>query len=724
MTAIRPSEGFSYSRGTISHVNLERYLTSSSSRMTDNIEIRTEDPIETSSNRQTRTNRSLILTLLFDNDQNGIVDGSGDESSPYQIYDNGSALTITNNDGSTYSQESSRNWDIIAATDFNNGFSVLRAGTSRTRIGQYRLWFTNSEGQITSGTRWTSGAQLADEGFEELFSIDLDGDGYVGLPPVQPPQDNDDFGDSIETSGSLSTGNSISGELEVSGDHDWFAISLNEGSTYDFELNGISLSDSYLNLYDSSGVVVAFNDDRDNSSYDSKISTFTANESGFFYLDVGAYDDAYSGTYTLSAVELEFQSGFNPQNGYGQINAQRAFERLLDISLPSVSELGGNLWALDNINVPEVWEGNEAFIGATGEGVTIAVIDTGVDLEHSEFTSRIIEGYDFVDNDTIANDGNGHGTHVAGTIAGSNDGVGITGVAYDSQIMPIRVLDNDGNGYTSDIIEGIRFAADNGADVINLSLGGGGYSQAMADIISYASNLGAVVVMAAGNSYGSYPDYPAAHAVNNGIAVGAVNQLGQLADFSNRAGSNTLDYVTAPGVDIFSSLPSNSYGTYSGTSMAAPHVAGIAGLLMSHNPDLTSEQVESLLIDTASNSNQTGNSQYPSDYDEITNQTGLITLDTIHKFTESDLNGSLIGNIWGDEASRQLTADRFANRDQHLDFNFDGFENFEILDPLTNNFASFALGDQIGTDRISMINTLLSNQYFDYLEIDRTWMMV
>ena len=724
MTAIRPSEGFSYSRGTISHVNLERYLTSSSWHMTDNIEIRTDDPIETSSNRQTRTNRSLILTLLFDNDQNGIVDGSGDDSSPYQIYDNGSALTITNNDGSTYSQEPSRNWDIIAATDFNNGFSVLRAGTSRARIGQYRLWFTNSEGQITSGTRWTSGAQLADEGFEELFSIDLDGDGYLGLPPVQPPQDNDDFGDSIETSGSLSTGNSISGELEVSGDHDWFAISLNEGSTYDFELNGISLSDSYLNLYDSSGVVVAFNDDRDNNSLDSKISTFTANESGFFYLDVGAYGDAYSGTYTLSAVELEFQSGFNPQNGYGQINAQRAFERLLGISLPSASELGGNLWALDNINVPEVWEGNEAFIGATGEGVTIAVIDTGVDLEHSEFTSRIIEGYDFVDNDTIANDGNGHGTHVAGTIAGSNDGVGITGVAYDSQIMPIRVLDNDGNGYTSDIIEGIRFAADNGADVINLSLGGGGYSQAMADIISYASNLGAVVVMAAGNSYGSYPDYPAAHAVNNGIAVGAVNQLGQLADFSNRAGSNTLDYVTAPGVDIFSSLPSNSYGTYSGTSMAAPHVAGVAGLLMSHNPDLTSEQVESLLIDTASNSNQTGNSQYPSDYDVITNQTGLITLDTIHNFTESDLNGSLIGNIWGDEASRQLTADRFANRDQYLDFNFDGFENFEILDPLTNNFASFALGDQFGTDRISMINTLLSNQYFDYLEIDRTWMMV
>ena len=158
------------------------------------------------------------------------------------------------------------------------------------------------------------------------------------------------------------------------------------------------------------------------------------------------------------------------------------------------------MWGVDNVDAPEVWNGVS--------GTTIAVIDTGVDLDHPEFLDRIVAGYDFVDNDATADDGNGHGTHVAGTIAGANDGTGITGVAYDAAIMPLRVLDNDGYGWTSDIISAVRWAADNGADVINLSLGGGGYSQAMADSISYASGRGSVVVMAAGNSGGSEPDYP------------------------------------------------------------------------------------------------------------------------------------------------------------------------------------------------------------------------
>ena len=123
-----------------------------------------------------------------------------------------------------------------------------------------------------------------------------------------------------------------------------------------------------------------------------------------------------------------------------------------------------------------------------GLGTVVAVIDTGVDLNHREFTGRIVQGYDFVDNDLLADDGNGHGTHVAGTIAGAYDNFGVTGVAFNSEIMPIRVLGDDGSGYTSDIISGIRFAADNNADVINLSLGGGGYSQSMSDAIEYATN--------------------------------------------------------------------------------------------------------------------------------------------------------------------------------------------------------------------------------------------
>ena len=209
-----------------------------------------------------------------------------------------------------------------------------------------------------------------------------------------------------------------------------------------------------------------------------------------------------------------------------------------------------------------------------------------------EFSGRIVQGDDFVSNDSFADDGNGHGTHVAGTIAGANDGFGVTGVAYNAQIMPIRVLDNNGSGYTSDVIKGIRYAADNGANVINLSLGGGGYSQAMDDAIAYATSLGSVVVMAAGNSGGSSPDYPAAHAINYGLAVGAVDQSGNMANFSNLAGDVVLDYVTAPGVNIYSSTPGNNYDSFNGTSMATPHVAGAAALLLGHDPNLSAATVE------------------------------------------------------------------------------------------------------------------------------------
>ena len=280
------------------------------------------------------------------------------------------------------------------------------------------------------------------------------------------------------------------------------------------------------------------------------------------------------------------------------MNAKGAFEGLLNRSLQDQAPLGGELWNLDLIGAPEAWATNANGPGATGKGVTIAVVDTGIDYNHIEFKGRIGAGYDFVDGDSIAEDSNGHGTHVAGTIAAAKDGRGITGIAHDATIMPIRVLDEDGAGYLSDVIRGVRWATNNGADVINLSLGGTGYSQAMADAIRHASSRGTVVVMAAGNEGGASPEYPAAHAIDHGIAVGAVQRDGRLANFSNRAGWQPLDYVTAPGVDITSTLPGNRYGRYSGTSMAAPHVAGVAGLLKSHNSMLSSSAIEDLITGT------------------------------------------------------------------------------------------------------------------------------
>ena len=152
-------------------------------------------------------------------------------------------------------------------------------------------------------------------------------------------------------------------------------------------------------------------------------------------------------SYTISAEEIETTtpnpgSGFNSTDGYGHTDASKAFEQLLDITLPNAPILGENLWALDNLNVPEVWNGTSSFSGTKGTGSTIAVIDTGVDLDHPEFTGRITAGYDFVDNDSIADDGDGHGTHVAGIVASMENGEGTVGVAPDAKVMSIKFFGN------------------------------------------------------------------------------------------------------------------------------------------------------------------------------------------------------------------------------------------------------------------------------------------
>jgi subtilisin family serine protease len=150
----------------------------------------------------------------------------------------------------------------------------------------------------------------------------------------------------------------------------------------------------------------------------------------------------------------------------------------------------------------------------------------------------------------------------------------------------------------SNIAAGIKYAADNGADVINLSLGGA-YSSEIEDAVQYATAKGSVVVMAAGNESASQPSSPANLANQWGIAVGAVDRTNRMANFSNKASIPPLDYVVAPGVDIYSTTPGNTYSSFSGTSMATPHVAGVAALILSANPNLTAAEVESILTQTA-----------------------------------------------------------------------------------------------------------------------------
>ena len=350
---------------------------------------------------------------------------------------------------------------------------------------------------------------------------------------------------------------------------------------------------------------------------------------GTYYVQVSSFlSNSTNYNLTLSATPVPVlpdvptpNGAFNDSYGYGLVNANAAVTRTLNRStlFADVPNLSENNWGVDAINAPEVWAQN-----ITGNGIVVAVVDTGVDYYHPDLDSNIwqnpgeiaengidddrngfiddIRGWDFLYNDNYPMDLDlyGHGTHIAGSIAAERNDFGITGVAYNAKIMPVRVLNTFGEGELDNVAAGIRYAADNGANVINLSIGNEFYPSNLVNAaIEYANNKGSVVVIAAGNSGFSQPDYPARNADRWGIAVGSIDINGRMADTSNRAGSTPLDYLVAPGVDIYSTTPYNNYESERGTSMAAPHVAGVAALVLSTNPNLTPAQVEYILTTTA-----------------------------------------------------------------------------------------------------------------------------
>lgn len=338
-------------------------------------------------------------------------------------------------------------------------------------------------------------------------------------------------------------------------------------------------------------------------------------------------------TFSAQAEEVEqlYSISFAPENNPVEIAARLEQDPAVEFAEPNfIAGITGRpaeataltpndpyyvyQWNLPAIQAPAAWDTTQ------GEGVIVAVVDTGIDFNAPDLAnSRRLPGYDFANEDTDPTDDQGHGTHVAGTIAQStNNGIGVAGVAYNSTLLPVKVLGSSGQGSYEGIIQGIIYAVDQGADVINLSLAGRNNSLALQEAMQYAYNRGVVVVAAAGNSSGPV-EYPAAFD-DFVIAVGATGFDNSLAPYSNFGAQ--IDLV-APGGNIdvdqnndgfadgilqqtFATSGSGySYRFFEGTSMASPHIAGVAALLRSLNPNLSPAQVEQILQQTARNLGQT-----------------------------------------------------------------------------------------------------------------------
>ncbi|HID26841.1 MAG TPA: peptidase S8 [Methanosarcinales archaeon] len=272
--------------------------------------------------------------------------------------------------------------------------------------------------------------------------------------------------------------------------------------------------------------------------------------------------------------------------------------------------LFSNQWGMQMIGAPYAWN-----VTTGNPSVIVAVVDTGVDYTHEDLSANVNAslGWDFVNNDANTMDDNGHGTHVAGIVAAEmNNNKGVVGVAPNVTVMPVKVLDAKGSGYSSDVADGIVWAVDHGAKIVSLSLGGGP-AYVLENATQYAVfDKGALCIAAAGNDGNSNPNYPAAYKWV--IGVSAVCPDGNITYYSNYG---DFVYLAAPGGsgfggsnDILSTYLGNKYVYMAGTSMATPHVSGVAALFWSYNTSFTNKQIARFLISNADDKGSPGRDPY------------------------------------------------------------------------------------------------------------------
>jgi subtilisin family serine protease len=262
-------------------------------------------------------------------------------------------------------------------------------------------------------------------------------------------------------------------------------------------------------------------------------------------------------------------------------------------AVPNDPRYANQAASLQAVHLPEAWDrvtGNDAMV--------LAIIDSGVQLNHPDLAGRLLPGYDFVNRDATPDDDFGHGTMVAGVAAAStNNNTGVAGAIWAGKIMPIKVLDNRGAASDDNIAAGIRYAVDHGADVINLSLGGPGASTILQNAVDYATTNDVVVVAAAGNDGDTEPHFPAA--CDGVVAVGAVDNTQPGLPLASFSSHGSWISIVAPGVALTTTQRVSAYGQGTGTSFSSPLVAAAAFLLRAADPNATGRTIVSRLLDAA-----------------------------------------------------------------------------------------------------------------------------